>query len=108
MCHCIWFATSVCCKRKSPSSTAYWQRWNLLHKKLAEKFQRVADAVVDAMKHIPRASSLVESLNSRLRNYSFLRRQLGAPYLNLLQFFLITAPSFAVTVPNVSAKAQKN
>jgi hypothetical protein len=45
-------------------------------------------AHVDAMKHIPRASSLVENLNSRLRNYFFLRRQLGAPYLNLLQFFL--------------------
>ena len=72
-------------QRKSPSSTAYWQRWNLLHKKLAGKFQRVADAVVE---HIPRASSLVENLNSRLRNYFFLRRQLGAPYLNLLQFLL--------------------
>ena len=75
-------------QRKSPSSTAYWQRWNLLHKKLAGKFQRVADAVVEAMKHIPRASSLVENLNSRLRNYFFLRRQLGTPYLHLLQFFL--------------------
>jgi hypothetical protein len=44
--------------------------------------------VVDAMKRIPRASSLVENLNSRLRNYFFLRRQLGTPYLGLLQFFL--------------------
>ncbi len=34
------------------------------------------------MKHIPRASSMVENLNSRLR------RQLGTPYLGLLQFFL--------------------
>jgi len=40
------------------------------------------------MKNIPRASSLVENLNSRLRNYFFLRRQLGASYLHLLQFFL--------------------
>ncbi len=67
-------------QRKSPSSNAYWQRWNLLHKKLAGKFQRAADAVAEAMKHIPRASSLVENLNSRLRNYFFLRRELGAPY----------------------------
>jgi hypothetical protein len=44
--------------------------------------------VVDAMKQIPRASSLVENLNSRLRSYFFLRKQLGAPYLDLLQFFL--------------------
>jgi len=35
-----------------------------------------------------RASSLVENLNSRLRNYFFLRRHLGPDYLALLQFFL--------------------
>ena len=35
-----------------------------------------------------RASSLVENLNSRLRTYFFLRRQLGNDYLTLLQFFL--------------------
>ena len=35
-----------------------------------------------------RASSLVENVNSRLRNYFFLRRQLGADYLALLQFYL--------------------
>jgi hypothetical protein len=85
----LYLVRDVCLlQRKSPSSNAYWQRWNLLHKKLAGKFQRVADAVAEAMKHIPRASSLVENLNSRLRNYFFRRRQLGAPYLNLLQFFL--------------------
>jgi hypothetical protein len=35
-----------------------------------------------------RASSVIENLNSRLRNYFFLRRQLGPDYLTLLQFFL--------------------
>ena len=30
----------------------------------------------------------MENLNSRLRNYFFLRRQLGEDYLALLQFFL--------------------
>jgi hypothetical protein len=85
----LYLVRDVCLlQRKSPSSTPYWQRWNLLHQKLGGKFQRVVDAVVDAMKNIPRASSLVENLNSRLRNYFFLRRQLGAPYLHLLQFFL--------------------
>ena len=85
----LYLVRDVCLlQRKSPSLNAYWQRWNSLHKKLGAKFQRVADAVVHAMKNIPRASSLVENLNSRLRNYFFLRRQLGAPYLNLLQFFL--------------------
>ena len=31
-----------------------------------------------------RASSIVENLNSRLRNYFFLKKQLGVGYLNLL------------------------
>lgn len=41
-----------------------------------------------AMADTPRCSSMVENLNSRLRNYFTLRRQLGAQYLSLLQFFL--------------------
>ncbi len=32
--------------------------------------------------------TLVENLNSRLRNYFFLRKQLGQEYLDLLRFFL--------------------
>ncbi len=40
------------------------------------------------MKETPRASSLVENFNSRLRNYFFLRRTLGNDYLDLLRFFL--------------------
>ena len=40
------------------------------------------------MKETPRASSMVENLNSRLRNYFFLRRTLGPEYLDLLRFFL--------------------
>jgi hypothetical protein len=35
-----------------------------------------------------RSSSMVENLNGRLRNYFFLRRQLGQGYLDLLRFFL--------------------
>ena len=35
-----------------------------------------------------RASSVVENLNSRLRTYFFLRRHLGADYLDLLRFYL--------------------
>ena len=34
------------------------------------------------------ASSIIENLNSRLRNYFFLRRELGSGYLELLQFYL--------------------
>jgi len=46
------------------------------------------NAVSEAMATTPRTSSLVENLNSRLRNYFFLRKQLGSGYLDLLRFFL--------------------
>ncbi|MET3135371.1 hypothetical protein AAKU55_005679 [Oxalobacteraceae bacterium GrIS 1.11] len=40
------------------------------------------------MAQTPRSSALVENLNSSLRNYFTLRRQLGGSDLELLQFFL--------------------
>jgi hypothetical protein len=74
--------------RKQPTSNAYWECWNQLHSQLSGKFYLLMKAVTIAMKETPRASSLVENLNSRLRNYFFLRKTLGKSYLNLLQFFL--------------------
>ncbi|CAA9365030.1 hypothetical protein AVDCRST_MAG94-3649 [uncultured Leptolyngbya sp.] len=74
--------------RRKPTSATYWQRWNQLYHQLSGKFHFLLAAVTEAMTHTPRASSLVENLNSRLRNYFFLRRQLGPQYLDLLRFFL--------------------
>jgi hypothetical protein len=37
---------------------------------------------------VVRASRVAENRNSRLRGYFLLRRELGAGYLSLLQFFL--------------------
>ena len=45
-------------------------------------------AVQQAMAQTPRASSIIENINSRLRNYFFLRRHIGHGYLDLLRFFL--------------------
>lgn len=59
------------------------------------------------MKHTPRASSLVENLNSRLRNYFFLRKQLGPSYLNLLQFFLNHRQFMRSDVPERVGKSPK-
>ena len=94
-------------QRKSPLSTSYWQRWNQLHNKLAGKFQRVVNAVISAMKSTPRASSLVENLNSRLRNYFFLRKQLHTPYLGLLQFFLNHRTFLRSNLPERVGKSPK-
>jgi hypothetical protein len=74
--------------KKSLSTNVYWQKWNQLYKQLKAKFLPVTEAVESAMKSTPRASSLVENLNSRLRNYFFLRKHLNSDYLDLLRFFL--------------------
>ena len=74
--------------RKHETANAYWERWNQLYSQLSGKFYGVMKAVEKALEETPRASSMVENLNSRLRNYFFLRRSLGDDYLNLLQFFL--------------------
>ena len=73
--------------KESLSTNVYWQRWNQLYKLLSHKFLPVKEAVASAMKSTPRASSLVENLNSRLRNYFFLRKHLNSDYLDLLRFF---------------------
>ena len=72
----------------STNSPAYWQHRGPLVAKLREKFLPLQQAVRAVMADTARASSLVENLNSRLRNYFFLRRDLGNGYLDLLRFFL--------------------
>ena len=69
-------------------SPAYWQHRGPLVAKLREKFLPLQQAVSAVMTDTARASSLVENLNSRLRNYFFLRRDLCNGYLDLLRFFL--------------------
>jgi hypothetical protein len=82
-------ARETCALHCLPStSSAYWQGWNILRSKLGERFYALFDAVARAIAPTPRSSSLVENLNSRLRNYFTLRRHLGGSYLGLLRFFL--------------------
>ena len=74
--------------RLPTTSTAYWRGWNRLRTKTGNKFHPLFDTVNHVMARTPRCSSLVENLNSRLRNYFTLRRHLGGSYLDLLRFFL--------------------
>lgn len=67
------------------------QRWRedaALRNQLRGRYHLLSEAVTDLARATVRASSVIENLNSRLRNYFFLRRQLGPDYLTLLQFFL--------------------
>jgi transposase-like protein len=65
-----------------------WRREAALRETLRGRYHGVCADVQELSNQVVRASSLVENLNSRLRTYFFLRRQLGPDYLTLLQFFL--------------------
>jgi hypothetical protein len=65
-----------------------WWREAALRETLRGRYHGVSADVEELSAQVVRASSLVENLNSRLRNYFFLRRCLGENYLVLLQFFL--------------------
>lgn len=75
-------------KGLSPLSPGYWQKHAELQKELKGKFYWIASLVEDLLNITVRANSLVENLNSRLRTYFTLRRELGGEYLSFLQFFL--------------------
>jgi hypothetical protein len=65
-----------------------WQRQGRLWEQLGARYWPLQEAAAAVAARVVRASSVIENLNSRLRNYFFLRRQLGPDYLALLQFFL--------------------
>ena len=65
-----------------------WQKEAALRQQLRHQFYHLQGAVHDLADRVVRASSVIENINSRLRTYFFLRRQLGSEYLVLLQFFL--------------------
>lgn len=65
----------------------YWQLDAALWKRLGESYPGLRQEVQQVAELIVRASSLVENINSRLRCYFFLRREVGNDYLELLRFF---------------------
>jgi hypothetical protein len=70
------------------NQSAYWQRQGALLRRLGGRLDGVRAAVRQAMTQTPRASSLVENLNGRLRSYFYLWRGTSRPYLDLLRFYL--------------------
>jgi hypothetical protein len=65
-----------------------WQKEAALREVLRGRFHPIEQAVRALSQQVVRASSIIENINSRLRSYFFLRRELGSGYLELLQFFL--------------------
>ena len=72
----------------SVSQSQRSQREEELRRVLRYKFYGIQEAVRKIVDEAVRASSVIENLNSRLRNYFFLRKQIGPDYLELLRFFL--------------------
>lgn len=66
----------------------YWQKLSVVRECLGSCFYVLEQATRGLSAQVVRASSIVENINSRLRSYFFLRRQIGSGYLELLQFFL--------------------
>jgi hypothetical protein len=65
-----------------------WRRDAKLRSVLGDRHFLLSKALAAITRWTVRASSVVENLNSRLRDYFFLRHTLGNDYLALLQFFL--------------------
>jgi hypothetical protein len=65
-----------------------WEQEAVLRRQLGARFHLLQAAVQNCLEQVVRASSVVENLNSRLRCYFYLRRELGPLYLELLRFFL--------------------
>jgi len=76
-----WLATD-------PNTAIHWQQHGRLCRQLGQRFRPTEQAVREVLAETPRASSIAENINSRLRNYFFLRRHIGDAYLDLLRFFL--------------------
>jgi cell division protein ZapA (FtsZ GTPase activity inhibitor) len=86
-----------------PSHThTYWQHGDKLQRQLRHLFFPLQQGLQALAIH--RASSLVENLNSRLRNYFFLRRDIGPAYLELLRFFLNHRPYLRSAKPERRGK----
>jgi hypothetical protein len=70
------------------SSPLRWEHEAQVRSQLADSFYPVKKSLLQALADTKRSSSLIENLNSRLRNYFSLRKIIGSDYLELLRFFL--------------------
>jgi hypothetical protein len=78
----------VAVQEAASTSAGRWQRDAVLRQQLGAGYHRLSVLVETLRGGVVRASSVVENVNSRLRNYFFLRKEVGGGYLELLRFFL--------------------
>jgi hypothetical protein len=78
----------VAVQEMSTQSRWRWRRDAALHQQLGQRYHAVSRLAEVLRQGVVRASSVVENVNSRLRNYFFLRKEVGQGYLELLRFYL--------------------
>ena len=98
----------ACVLQREPETTpTYWEGWCRLCSQMGAKCHAVFEACATC--HGANATVQLDGgeLNSRLRNYFTLRRQLGGQYLGLLQFFLSHRTFLRSRVPERFSKSPK-
>lgn len=73
-------------QRHDASRARYWQLEAEVWASLGTQYLKIKEKLLALKDQVVRASSMAENLNSRLRGYFFLRREVGAGYLELLRF----------------------
>jgi hypothetical protein len=104
---CSWVEQLCQLQAYNPETSIYWQLAAHLHTRLQGRFFQLQQAITQALQHTHRASSAVENLNGRLRNYFSLRRHVGNEYLELLRFFLNHRTFLRSDVPERVGKSPK-
>lgn len=69
---------------------AYWRLEGKLRSRCGARVPRLQEKLEEILRHVVRASSIVEGINSLLRPYFFLRKRVGEDFLPRLQFYLNT------------------
>lgn len=75
-------------QRHDASRARYWQLEAGVWTSLGTQYLEIKKKLLALKDQVFRASSIAENVNSRLRGYFFLRREVGSGYLELLRFFL--------------------
>ena len=78
----------VAIQEMADSDGRKWRREAVLRGVLGGRYHELSGQVEALREGVVRGSGAVENLNSRLRNYFFLRKEVGGGYLDLLRFFL--------------------
>ncbi len=86
---------------------SYWIKDDKLRKQLNYNYLNLITAIEDIPNKIVRASSWAENINSRLRDYFTLVRQIGQGFLDLLQFYFNYKPFSRSEHPERVGKSPK-